>query len=233
MTLAAAFRTFKGGVLLCADRQEDNGIQKWEVDKIYHFIVHDCEIFLVSSGFSALIVNAYTRIHQHFMAADAGGIDVVKDHWRLLKECLDSIYQDYAELQDNPLGLIVVIAPLLPGMIPMVYAGMGPVLSPSGPYVATGSGKAVSDYLAHRLYKQEHGNHFLALVAGLICREVEYATLGVGFGFDWVFIHDGDKSRRELGPDMVKEIQAGIASLEDAIFPYWKEHATLPAWFGR
>jgi hypothetical protein len=36
MTLAAAFRCQNGGILLCADREENDGVTKRQIDKIYH-----------------------------------------------------------------------------------------------------------------------------------------------------------------------------------------------------
>jgi hypothetical protein len=170
-------------------------------------------------------------MQEHLRRAEVSGVDVTAEHGRLLRESLVEIHEDYRqELESFPMEIIAVVAPLAAGIIPMLYASSNAVLVPSGPYVAVGTGKLVSDYLAHRLYTQEHGNDWLALVAGFICREAEQATSGVGLGFDWVFIHDGNKSRRELGPDLVREIQAGIPKLEEAIYPYWKERATIPAW---
>jgi 20S proteasome alpha/beta subunit len=234
MTLIAAFRTRKNGVLLCADREEDDGYLKREVDKIYRFAMNQCEIFLAAAGPSAVTTVAYSQIYEHLRRAEMSGINVTAEHGRLLRECLVEIHREYQqELESCSMGLIAVVASLMPETVPMVYVSSGAVLAPAGPYVATGTGKLVSDYLAHRLYKQEHGNDVLVLVAGFICREAEQATSGVGLGFDWVFIHDGNKSRRELAPDLVREIQAGIPKLEEAIYPYWKERATIPAWLTR
>jgi len=45
VTLVAAFRSGNGGILLCADREENEGYAKREVDKIYHIGMNACDFF--------------------------------------------------------------------------------------------------------------------------------------------------------------------------------------------
>ena len=67
-------------------------------------------------------------------------------------------------------------------------------------------------------------------MAAFILREAEASTSGVGLGADMVFIHDGDRTLQFIDSDTVKQIQEGIPNLADAIYAFWKDHATVPAW---
>ena len=57
MTLVAAYRSAEGGVLLCADREENDGwLAKRSVDKIYPIHLLPCDFYLAGAGPTPAIV---------------------------------------------------------------------------------------------------------------------------------------------------------------------------------
>ena len=65
MTLVAAFRCKNGGILLCADREENDGFLRREVNKICRIReLIPCEFFIAGAGKSAIITNARLEIHK-------------------------------------------------------------------------------------------------------------------------------------------------------------------------
>jgi len=97
-------------------------------------------------------------------------------------------------------------------------------------YISYGSGKTISDYFADRLYTFGLPNDLLAVLATFIFREAEKSSSGVGLGNDMVFIHPGGSLLTFLYTDAVKEIEAGIPSLTEAMYSYWATHVKKPEW---
>jgi hypothetical protein len=77
MTLVVAFRASKGGVLLCSDRQEDDGISKKSIDKIYHArSLKSCDVFMTAAGPSGPLKNTFTEIHKSLKQEEDKGNEV-------------------------------------------------------------------------------------------------------------------------------------------------------------
>lgn len=253
MTLAAAFRCRTGGVLLCADREEDDGYNKREVDKIYRVpITHiqECDVFLAGAGPSSLITKAQAAIHgalsekarvikekeeeekKNPIRVKMPKESILADHVKLIEAELAAFYKKYSkELKESPVGFIVVVAPYLPNRVPMIYRTERAVLVPVPEYYAYGTGKALCDYFTDRLFHYDRMDKgALAVLAAFVLREAEASASGVGLGSDMVFIHDGNKSLHFIYKDHVKELQDGVPSLADAIQQCWQQNATVPDW---
>lgn len=252
MTLAAAFRCRNGGVLLCADREEDDGRNKRHVDKLFRIPVTqigECDVFLAGAGLSSLITKARTAIHERCLeikkarddaeekakqtgepVKDAGSI--LRDHKSLIENTLRTFYETYAkELGESPLGFVVVVAPYSASRVPMIYKTEGAMLVESPEYCATGSGQPISDYFADRLFHYDRIERpLLAILAAFILREAQHSASGVGLGSDMVFIHDGEHSLRYVYNDYIDKLQDAIPPVEDAIFANWRERVTIPEW---
>lgn len=231
MTLVAAFRCQRGGILLCADREENDGYQKREVDKIYRIReLKECEVFIAGAGPSGVIRNTWEEIHRTFGDTAGKKTDTFKDHRRLIESSLTSIHKRYREiLESSSMGLIIVVAPRLPGSMPLLYTTEQSMLVPQESYAAWGTGKPVSDYLTGHLYQPGRlDKPGMGALGAFILQEAERSASGVGMGFDMIFIHEGDMSLHMLPPDAVKEIQAGLPPLSEAIWNYWKQHAKVP-----
>jgi hypothetical protein len=209
--------------------------QKVNCLRALRLLLKPFEIFIAGCGRTGIIVNARDEIRKGLLDDANKGKDILAGHKGKIETILGSIHRKYVKGdQDRVEFVIIIIAPHAPGSAPLLYRTEG-AMSVSEPfYAAEGSGKTISDYFADRLYRQELSNDMLALLAAFICREAEYKASGVGLGFDMIFIHDGDSnSKRIIAPDYVRELLSGIPSLNDTIFSYWKEHATVPAWFAK
>lgn len=237
MTLIAAFRSCNGGILLCADRQEEDGLTKKEVDKIYRIPItqlQSCDVFIAASGLGGTINDTRQEIHSTFLKAKASDPhrNLFADHRELIETALHLIYERHdAQLQQTPLGLIVVVAPAN-NRHPLLYRTQQQLLVPETDYCADGSGKLIADYFAGYLFRSERMDKpALAALGAFILREAERYISGAGLGADMVFIHeDGPSEFHWIHNDKVKEIQEGIPGLDNAIWSYWTQHAKVPAW---
>jgi 20S proteasome alpha/beta subunit len=231
MTLIAAFRCRNDGVLLCADRKEDDTVAVRPFDKIYLITEFpQFQVLIAGSGLTASIIDARIEIHRSLDKAFQEKRDIAAEHRSIIEASLKTTHVRHKEdLKQSPLGLIVVIAPRTPKSIPIIYRSDRNNLIPEPLYVAYGTGKTISDYFADRLYKHGLPDDFLATLAAFILREAENSASGVGLGSDMIFISPGG-SRFVLSTDSVKDIQDGIPSLVDAIYAHWAEHIKVPDW---
>jgi 20S proteasome alpha/beta subunit len=229
MTLIAAFRCRNNGVLLCADREINDGISKREVEKIYHILLKECEVFIAGAGTSwDSITKAYAEIHESLHQADEKGADIIAEHRTLIESNLKAIYKRHTKDKYFEIGFIIVVAPLTPNSFPLLYRTQFEELVPKPLYAAHGNGQRIADYLSDRLYQFGIHKEMLGLLAAFIFREAEESSAGVGLGTDMRFIHEGENSVQSIPPNAVKEID--IPSLADAIYPYWTEHVKVPKW---
>jgi hypothetical protein len=237
MTLIAAFRAGNGGILLCADREENDGYAKRQVDKIYRIHLSSCDLFIAGAGPSGVITKACTDIQDSLTKALADGVDLVREHKSLIESSLRSIHKQYAaNLKNCFLGLIVVFVPSDLTSVPILYRTELAMLIPEPYYAAYGSGKIVSDYLADRLYgvaDEVFGhaidNKTLLALALFIFREAGKSADGVGLGADMNLIRVCENSPLQIiFPDVVLELQEKIPSLSDAVFAHWKRRVKIP-----
>lgn len=236
LTLINAFRARQGGILLCADRQEDDGYSKTEIDKIYEITtdLKPCEVFIAGSGPSEIIAKAKERIHRSLVSADRGRNDILGEHQKLIEGTLKNIYREYGDvLRRYSMGLIIVIASRVRSQAPVMYSTVEYRLYPQDTYCADGSGKPISDYLADRLYRYGMNRATLSVIAAFILREAERKASSVGMGFDMVFIHDGDTGRQYLGRDRIKTLQEAILPLSEAMFPAWENCQPIKDWLSQ
>jgi len=235
MTLAAAFRCTKGGILLCSDQEwNDAGVSKRRINKNYRISgLPPCEFFISGAGPDTAIIKAWTEMNSCLWEASNAGRDVLADHKAILESVLSGVCKQQAKtLKLWPMYLLIVVAPRALDRVPMLYRTDDNMLIDEPYYYAVGSGKPVADFLADRLY--EFGRldkRSLATVAAFILREAGESSIGVGMGANMVFIHDGEKSMHFITPGVVKEMQEGIPSLPDAIWSYWPEHVKFTEWY--
>jgi hypothetical protein len=99
MTLVAAFRARKGGILLCSDRKEDDGYGQKEIDKIYYIQpLMACQIYIAGSGPSEIIKKANEKIHQSFLLAEKDNKNVLAEHCSIIESSLQEIYNQYPDV---------------------------------------------------------------------------------------------------------------------------------------
>lgn len=236
MTLAAAFRGPKGGILLCSDQEwNDAGVSKRQIDKNYRIGgLPPCEFFISGSGPDTAIITAWTEMHKSLWEASNAGRDVLAEHQAIFESVLKGICKQQAKtLRFWPMSLLIVVAPRALDKVPMLYRTDGDVLIPEPYYYAVGSGKPVADYLADRIYEPGRlRKRELVTLAAFILREAGESSIGVGMGANMVFINEGEKAMHFMGSGVVKEMQDGIPSLRDAIQNYWPGKINFPDWMG-
>lgn len=236
MTLIAAFRCPKNGILLCADREEDDGYNKRETDKIYQIPHQDlisCEIWIAGAGDGELIRKFRSQLHGSLITAVQAGCDVFKEHENLIQTELAGFHRQWgAAIRKSGLHFLVVVASLKPDRFPILYRTSASALIPYPEYCAIGAGQPIADYLADRL--GDYGNlesRATGLLAAFIFREAQGSAIGVGFGTDMVFIHEGGKTKYWIPAIRVKELEACIPPLGECILGYWPDHITAPEWY--
>ncbi len=235
MTLVAAYRSNDGGILLCADREEDDSYAKRSVDKIYTIYSHSCNLYLAGAGLSNSISKANEEIHNGVRQIFASGKDVLQEHKKIIENGLNSVYEEFGEdyFAQMPMNFLIVISPKAPNSAPLLYRTDGWHVFPEHDYAAFGSGKLICDYFSDRLYEYPRlGKPNLLALAAFIFREAHKSASGVGDDVDMIFLRPTPAfgETHELGPDAVKELQSGIPPLSEAIWGYWKEHAKIPDW---
>jgi 20S proteasome alpha/beta subunit len=230
MTLVAAFRCSRGGILLCADREENDGYTRREVDKISRFNFVSCQVFIAGAGPSGVVTKASADIYQGLHKAEMDGADLVQSHQDVIQESLRQFHKQYApNLKAGYLDLLIIVAPLAQSRFPMLYRTELAMMVPEGFYCACGSGRTICDYFADRLY--EYGRHdkdSMKMLTAFILREAEHAAAGVGLGNDVWFIHEGDKSVHMISKGVVKELQDLIPPLEESLWADWRARVTIP-----
>src|ERR1039458_3875084 len=108
MTLVAAYRSTEGGILLCADREENDGVAKRSVNKIYRIPLLPCEVYLAGAGPANAIVKANEEIHSALGHAFASGADVLREYKTLIEAALLSVHVQFPEeLEEMPMNFLI------------------------------------------------------------------------------------------------------------------------------
>jgi 20S proteasome alpha/beta subunit len=234
MTLVAAYRSTEGGILLCADREENDGYAKRSVDKIYRIPLPQCDVYLAGAGPTNAIVKANEEVHNALGNAAANGADVLREYKTLIEAALVSVHKQFPEELDGmPMNALVILQAKAPNSIPLFYRTERSVMLTVNGYAALGTGKLICDYFSDRLYeypKLDKSN--LMAMAAFVFREAHKSASGVGADVDMIYMRasSGLGEREEFGANLIKEIQDGIPPLSETIWEYWKAHANLPWW---
>lgn len=219
-------------MLICADREQDDDYAKRPIDKIWRFgQFRECEVFIAGSGTTASIKDACLEIQNGLQAAVDSGASLLTEHRSIAERALAAVHVRYKkDIKGWPLGMLIIVAPRGSGAPPILYRTDRHFLLPEACYASHGSGKTISDYLADRLYQHGLPNESLITLATFIFREAEKSSPGVGLGNDMVLIAPGAAHLAFLGTDSIKEIEAGIPSLKDAVFSHWPTNVRSPSW---
>lgn len=234
MTLVAAYRSRDSGILLCADREENDDWAKRSVDKIYPIYLNSCNIYIAGAGPSNPIAKANEEIHAVLGHAFGNGADVLREYKTLIEAALTSVHAQFQEeLEAMPMNFLIIVHKKAPNSSPLFYRTEKSVMLSENYYAALGSGKLICDYFSDRLYEYPRFDkpNLLALAA-FIFREAHKSASGVGEDVDMIFIRPTSAfgETHGIGPDSVKEIQRGIPPLSEALWEYWKGYTKLPAW---
>ena len=233
MTLVAAFRCPQNGIMLCADREENDGVSRREVDKIYKINLTPCQVFIAGAGQSGVITNANSHIHGALVKALSDGKDILSEHKNIIESALRELHKRYAaNFKVGYLDLLIVVAPLNEENVPILYRTEQAMMVQEFLYAAYGSGKGICDYFVDRLYQHGRLNKdSMKVMAAFILREAEQAVSGVGMGADMRFIHEGDKSIHYVSSGVIKEIQSLIPSIQESLWADWTAKVKIPSHF--
>ncbi|MGA9061627.1 MAG: hypothetical protein WB341_08170, partial [Terracidiphilus sp.] len=128
MTLVAAFRDQEGGILLCADREENDGYAKRDVDKIYEISLPSVQVLLAGAGPSAAIARANTDIHSALMGTafadkiEAFTVNALQQCQNIIESALRSVHKQFEDTLPNwPMNLLIVIRPKITNTVPILY----------------------------------------------------------------------------------------------------------------
>jgi 20S proteasome alpha/beta subunit len=227
----------EGGILLCADREENDGVAKRSVDKIYPIRLLPCDVYLAGAGPANAIVKANEEIHSALSHAFASGADVLREYKTLIEAALLSVHAQFPEeLEGMPMNFLIILQAHAPNSVPRFYRTEKSVMLIENEYAAFGSGKLICDYFSDRLYEYpKFDKPNLMAVAAFIFREAHKSASGVGPDVDMIYMRPSSAlgEREEFGTNLVKEIQDGIPPLSEAIWAYWKAHVNLPPWTGK
>jgi 20S proteasome alpha/beta subunit len=218
-----------GGILLCADREENDGFTRREVDKIYRIRqLPPCGIFIAGAGPANVISKTEMEIESALLRAFNDDADLPSEHVRIIEGTLKAIHKQYAaNLKSWAMQLIVIVA--LRNGPTILYKTEGAMLVQEHLYVAFGTGQTLADYFADRLYQYGRlDKDSMKVMAAFILREAEKAADGVGPADMW-FIHEGDQTIHMLSPGSVKEIQDCIPKLTESLWSDWKNRVNLPS----
>jgi hypothetical protein len=238
MTLVAAFRRQNGGIILCADREENDGISKREVDKIYLIKLEAgrkpiANVFLAGAGPSSMVSRACTDIETELLTAVSTGQKIDVEHRAIIESVLRRIHRDYKpNLKGNYLDMLVIYVPFPKndGHVPILYRNEFAALVPVSYYTAQGSGKSFCDYFADRMYEENVlDDPSLTTLATFIFREAENCLHGIGFGTD-MYIIGGNFIWRRVGKDLLKAFADRIPPLSDMLWGNWKDNVKAPDW---
>ena len=237
MTLVAAYRSNDGGLLLCADREENDGYAKRSVDKIYSIHLNPCTIFLAGAGPSNAIAKANEETHNALVEAFRDGKDVLREYKVVIQKTLEGVHLQFADiLTEFPMNFLIVVVVKAANCAPILYRTDGSVILKEDYYAAFGSGKLICDYFSDRLYEYPRLDKLnLLVVAAFIFREAHKSASGVGEDVDMIFLRPTPAlgETHGIGHDGVKEIQRGIPPLSEALWANWKAHVKLPSWAGK
>lgn len=234
MTLVAAYRSRDGGLLLCADREENDGYGKRSVDKIYPAYLNPCTIYFAAAGPSNAIVRGCEEAHNVLMEAFREGKDILREYKPLIEKSLQTVHKQFAVvLKEWPMNFLIVVVAKAPNSVPILYRTDGAAMIQEHYYAAFGTGKLICDYFSDSLYEYPRFDktNLLALAA-FIFREAHKSASGVGEDVNMIFIRPTPALGETQGipPESVRELQGGIPQLRETILEYWKEHAKMPEW---
>ena len=234
MTRVAGWRCSKGGILLCADREENDGYNRREVNKLYRINMPPGQFFIAGAGSSDMVTKAHSEITDALFKAQTNGVDLLREHQRVIEDCLRHIHKLYAANIKTAGGfdLLIVFAPFDQQRVPILYRTALAALIAVPDYAAYGSGKPICDYFSDRLYQYGRlDKDSMKILAAFVLREAEKAASGVGMGADMWFIHEGDKSVHIIPTGVIREFQALIPEIEDSLWADWKAKVKIPAHF--
>jgi hypothetical protein len=240
MTLIAGFRLHRGGILICADKDQSTGAGKHSVDKIDRFNLSGSSYVIAGSGAPPILANALPRIRQSLQDAEKNGKDLRVEHQAIVGAALRPLYEEMIwgrpDENERNIGLIVAASfGQQKGEIwTALYGNYGDTLYPANAYLWEGPGQDLAYYLTDKLYSGVYfslPNRAKAIVqAAFIFKAVREAVAGIGLETDMVLLSGIERGVRILPHAAIKKLDENLHEIQEGIQLAWNQGLKIPDW---
>jgi hypothetical protein len=240
MTLIAGFRLHRGGILVCADREQATGAGKHSPDKIDRFNLSASSYVIAGAGSAPVLANALPRIRLALQEADRRGDDLRLEHQSVIAAALRPLYEEMvwgrADQDAREINLIVAAAfGLQKGEISTaLYGNYGDTLYPANAYLCEGSGRDLAYYLTDKLYSGVFfslPNRSKAIVqAAFIFQGVREAVPGIGQETDMILLSGMERGVRIIPYSVIRKLDENLHQIQEGIRLAWNEGLKVPDW---
>ena len=112
MALIAGFRLHRGGILICADRQQLTGAGKHSVEKIDRFSLSSSSYVVAGTGSSPILANALPQIRQSLQEAEKKGKDLRAEHQSIIGAALRPLHEEmiWGRSDEIERGISLIVA---------------------------------------------------------------------------------------------------------------------------
>jgi hypothetical protein len=243
MTLIAGFRLNRGGILICADREESSGSGKRSVEKIDRLNLLNSSYVIAGAGSSAILANTLPRIGIALKDAEDKGVDLLREHQSVINSALRPIYETLIwgrpDEDDRNINLIIAssFGQKKGEIATALYGNYEDTLYPANLYICDGCGRDLAYYLADKLYSGPYSglpNRTAAIVqAAFIFKEVRDSVAGVGLGTDMVLLSGIERGVRIIPHKTVKELDDNLPDIQEGVAAAWATGLKIPDWLKR
>lgn len=240
MTLIAGFRLHRGGILVCADKEQLNGAGKHSVDKIERFSLSDSSYVIAGAGSLPVLANAQLRIRQYLQDAERDGRDLRTDHQSVIGSALRPLYEEmvWGRPDENERGINLIVAASFGQqrgeIVTALYGNYGDTLYPANAYLCEGTGKDLAYYLADSLYSGVYftlPNRTKAIVqASFIFRGVREAVSGIGLETDMVLLSGTERGVKVIPRGIIDRLEQELTDIQSGIQRAWSQGLKIPEW---
>lgn len=240
MTLIAGFRLHRGGILVCADREQLTGAGKHSVDKIDRFSLAGSSYVIAGTGSSPVLANALPRIRQSLQEAEKNGKDLRTEHQSVISAALRPLHEEmiWGRPDENERSISLIVAASFgqqKGEISTaLYGNYADSLYPANAYLCEGSGRDLAYYLTDKLYSGVYfslPNRAKAIVqAAFIFRGVREAVSGIGLETEMVLLSGMERGVRIVPYAVIEKLDQELSEIQQGIQLAWNQGLRIPDW---
>ena len=240
MPLIAGFRLHRGGILVCADREQLTGAGKHSVERIDRFSLSESSYVVAGTGSVPVLSNALPRIRQYLQDAERHGRDLRAEHQSIIGAALRPLHEEmvWGRPDENERSINLIVAASFgqqKGEITTaLYGNYGDTLYPANAYLCEGTGRDLAYYLADNLYSGVYftlPNRTKAVVqAAFVFRGVREAVSGIGLETGMVLLSGTERGVRVIPHGIVDRLEQELTDIQSGIQRAWNQGLKLPEW---
>src|SRR5579863_9455527 len=223
MPLIAGFRLHRGGILVCADREQLTGAGKHSVERIDRFSLSESSYVVAGTGSVPVLSNALPRIRQYLQDAERHGRDLRAEHQSIIGAALRPLHEEmvWGRPDENERSINLIVAASFgqqKGEITTaLYGNYGDTLYPANAYLCEGTGRDLAYYLADNLYSGVYftlPNRTKAVVqAAFVFRGVREAVSGIGLETGMVLLSGTERGVRVIPHGIVDRLEQELTDI--------------------